>query len=252
MKTGRKGALPGAVLVSILVCGMSCKTVKEDRQACPCVLSVEMKGLPAYPVALFVNGSAAGEAQGDTTLLVRVEGGGTATVMAVSGAVPSGDGEVWIPYGEQSPPLYSFFGQADCTGESAQLEVRMRKHFCTLGVRFSGPEGWGTPLQAALRGSVGGLSPETGTPLSGAFRAPVQGTSARLPRQESGDPLWLDIMFRDSVLRSFPLGTYLEKAGYDWAAADLPDTRVEVDISVTSVRFTTPGWTTGRDIEIRI
>ena len=82
MFTGRAGILAAC---SGRVIWMSCSAVMEDRRACPCNLSVELKGLPAYPAALYVNGSAAGEALGDTTLTVWVETGGMATVTVVAG-----------------------------------------------------------------------------------------------------------------------------------------------------------------------
>ena len=243
----------------------------EDRRACPCNLSVELEGLPAYPATLYVNGSAAGEALGDTTLTVWVETGGMATVTVVAGAVPSSDRVVWIPYGKASAPLYVFGADVDCTGESAFVRAQMRKQFCTLNLYFKGlteganPQGASAiffatagcapsvrPVSVAIRGSVNGYSLEEGKPLPGAFRCSVEGTSARLPRQRPGDPLWLDIVLRDSVLRSFPLGTYLEEAGYDWTAPDLPDRDLEIDISVTSIRFRSGTWNEVRELDLVI
>ena len=228
----------------------------EDRRECPCNLSVELNGLPAYPAALLVNGSAAGEALGDTTLTVWVETGGMATVTVVAGAVPSSDRVVWIPYGKESAPLYVFGADVDCTGESAFVRVRMQKQFCTLNLYFKGlAEGCAPsvrPVSVAIRGSVNGYSLVEGKPIPGAFRCSVEGTSARLPRQRLGDPLWLDIVLRDSVLRSFPLGTYLEEAGYDWTAPDLPDRDLEIDISVTSIRFRSGTWNEVRELDLVI
>ena len=262
--TGRTGIL-GAL--SIIVFWMSCNVVMEDRRECPCNLSVQMKGLPASPAVLYVNGSVAGKAYGDTTLTVWVEGGGTASVTVVAGAVPSSDWVVRIPYGEASAPLYVFGAEVDCTGESAFVQARLQKQFCTLNLYFKGlteganPQGASAiffategcapsvrPVSVAIRGSVNGYSLVEGKPLPGAFRCGVEGTSARLPRQNPGDPLWLDLVMQDSVLRSFPLGTYLEEAGYDWTAPDLPDRDLEIDISVSSIRFQTGTWSTVREL----
>ena len=270
--TGRTGIL-GAL--SIIVFWMSCNVVMEDRRECPCNLSVQMKGLPASPALLYVNGSVAGKAYGDTTLTVWVEGGGTASVTVVAGAVPSSDRVVWIPYGEASTPLYVFGAEVDCTGESAFVQARLQKQFCTLNLYFKGltegdvtegaqpsvakmiadaPCGFAPsvnnsqPFSVSIRGSVNGYSLVEGKPLPGAFRCCVEGTSVRLPRQNPGDPLWLDLVMQDSVLRSFPLGTYLEEAGYDWTALDLPDRDLEIDISVSSIRFQTGTWSTVREL----
>ena len=274
MQAGRTGMFWTAV--SVILFGVSCNVVMENRRECPCTLSVRLEGLPAYPVTLLVNDSVVGKAHADTTFHVWVETGGTATVTAVSGADPLPDLQVRIPYGEASPPLYVFRGTADCTGESAFVQVHMQKHFCTLSLRFAGlpegavPEGANpqgasaiklategcapsdSPVVVAIRGSVNGYSLVEGEPLQGAFRCRVQATSARIPRHRPGDPLWLDITLQDSVLRSFPLGTYLEKAGYDWTAPDLPDRDVEMDISVTSIRFRSDTWSTVCELDLVI
>lgn len=242
-----------AWLLTGIVCLASCNVVREERQECPCILSVEMKGLPAYPVTLLVDGQAAGVARRDTTLNVWVEKGGMALVMAVSGAAPSDSLTVRIPYGREAPELYVYTAVADCTGEHARVAVHMHKHYCALNVRFAGPPGWGNPLTVALRGEVNGFSLENGRPLGGAFYCRLDtSSSCRLPRQDPEDPLWLDILLEDNVLRSFPLGTYLENAGYDWNAPDLSDKALDIDIRVTAIRFQTGLWSTVEKLEIVI
>lgn len=247
--------LPGRVgtLAAVVFVFASCNAVKEERRQCPCILSVEMEGLPAYPAALYVNDSLAGEARRDTTLQLWVEKGGNASLVAVSGARPSEDLTVRIPYGRQAPPLYGYRDVADCTADYARARVSMNRHFCTLSVRFTGPPGWGAPLSVALRGSVNGFSLRDGEPLEGEFYCRLDGTSScRVPRHRPGDPLWMDIVLEDNVLRSFPLGTYLEQAGFDWTAPDLPDQAVDVDVSVSSIRFQTGGWSQVENLEIVI
>ena len=224
----------------------------EKRQDCPCILSVHMKDLPACPAALYVNDSLAGTAQRDSVLGIWVYGG-SANLVAVSGAVPADDLLVCIPYGLQAPSLYAWRATVDCTGETARADVRLRKHFCTLSLRFTGPPGWGKPLSVAVRGSVNGYSLADGQPLEGAFYCLLSGSGeCRLPRQRADDPLWLDIVLEDRILRSFPLGTYLEAAGYDWYAPDLGDRALEVDVSVTHIRFTSALWSTTQELEIVI
>lgn len=239
--------------MAAVVIMLSCNVVKEERQDCPCILSVHMKDLPAWPAALYVNGSPAGAAQRDTVLGVWVSGG-TASLTVVSGAVPTPDSlTVRIPYGLQAPPLYAWRANVDCRGETARADVCLRKHFCTLSLRFTGPPGWGRPLSVAVRGSVNGYSLDGGHPLEGAFYCLLSGSGeCRLPRQRAGDPLWLDIVLEDRILRSFPLGLYLEAAGYDWYAPDLEDRALEVDVSVTHIRFASAQWSTTQQLEIVI
>lgn len=249
---GRAGAL-----VAVLVTLLSCNAVKEKRQDCPCILSVQMKELPAYPAVLFVNGSPAGTAQRDSVLSLWVDGG-LAALAAVAGALPSDKLEIRIPYGLQAPPLYAWRDTVDCTGETALARVHLRKQYCALDIRIKGilaPGGSVSPrmLSVAVRGSVNGYSLADGQPLEGAFRCLLPGSGVcRLPRQRAGDPLWLDIVLEDRVLRSFPLGTYLESAGYDWYAPDLEDRTLEVDISLTRIRFQCALWSITQELEIVI
>lgn len=268
---GRTGTL-GAALLGALVFWTSCGAVKEERQECPCVLSVQLKDLPAYPVTLYLNGSVAGEALRDTTLQLWAEKGGQVTLTAVSGAIPAGGDAVTIPYGEQAPALYAYRAQADCTGECAQAVVRMYKHFCTLTLRFkgvlegkgpevaikgdnapSGPFPSGNSISAAVRGGVNGFSLDEGRPLEGAFSCRMDSSlSCRVPRQRPGDPLWLDLVLPDSLVRSFPLGALLEEAGYDWTAPDLADQALEADLSMYTIRFQKGDWSSVEALSIVI
>lgn len=266
-----------AAILGSVVFWTSCSVVKEERQECPCILSVELKALPAYPVALLVNGRAAGEARRDTTMQLWVEKGGQAMLTAVSGASPAEDFAVRVPFGEQAPPLYAYRARADCTGDQVRASVQMSKHFCTLTLRFKGipegnrPEGALTPflatsglfpsgsfpsgysISAMVRGGVNGFSLDEGRPLEGPFSYRMDGSlSCRIPRQRPGDALWLDLVLQEGVVRSFPLGTYLEKAGYDWTAPDLADASIEADFAVHSIRFLTDDGSRVQELQIVI
>ena len=233
-------------LICLLITLLSCNAVKEKRQDCPCILSVHMPG----PAALYMNGSPAGTAQRDSVLSLWVYGG-SAALVAVSGAEAGDSLEVRIPYGLQAPPLYAWRATVDCTGETARADVRLRKHYCALNVVVSGAPS--RVLSVAVRGNVNGYFLARGEPLEGAFRCLLSGSGVcRLPRQRAGDPLWLDIVLEDRVVRSFPLGTYLEAAGYDWHAPDLEDRTLEVDVSVTHIRFSSALWSTVKELEIVI
>ena len=240
------------ILVSILFL-MSCNAVKEDRRYCPCTLSVVLEDLPAYPVWVYVNGAPAGEATGDTTLVVWVERGPEAYVQAFSGACPAEDGLVHIPYGSPSPPLCIFSGRADCRGESGSLRVHMQRQYCMLQLEVDGPGAWGDPYWAEIRGFAAGLDPRDGMPVPGDFHCRLdRDYRCRLPRQRPQDPLWLDIAMADGVIRSFPLGTYLASSAYDWEAADLKDIHLSVNLSISEICMSTDLWRTVIPLEIAI
>lgn len=225
--------------LSVVLVLESCNAVLENRQDCPCTLSVVMEDVPEYPVRLYVNGEWAGEALCDTTLQVWVERGTEASVLAISGMYPDEAGLADIPYGDQCPPVYVFSGMADCRQESGSIRVVMQKHFSTLSLNFGGK----VPFQAEVRGCVKGLAIPEGDPLPGEFHCRLDDDfCCRLPRQREDDQLWLDIVLNDGVLRSFPLDAYLRASAFDWEAPDLGDISLQVDLSATEICFARQEW----------
>lgn len=246
-------------MLSVVLLGIeltSCSAVWEDRSSCPCALSVEMKDLPEYPVWLYVNGMPAGEATRDTTLLVRVEKGPEAAVLGLSGARPDGNGRVQIPYGSPCPPLYAYPASADCRGDTGLLPLSLfvTRHFSTLSLSFGGTEAGGrVPFLVDVRGCVAGIALPGGTPVAGPFRCRLsRDYSCRLPRQNPEDPLWLDVMLEDGVVRSFPLDGLLRASAYDWAAPMLADISLQVNLSVTDIHFTLGQWKSSFPLQISI
>lgn len=232
----------------LLVCltWVSCSVVKEDRTHCPCALRVDLYQLPASPVSLSLTAEGFREeltVRGDTTLLVQVPRGGV-QLLAVAGAgLPQGDA-FRIPSGYDSPPLYLHTEWLETRADSARVQVQLHKHFCTLSLGFDGPEGWGEPYWAEVRGRVNGLGLD-GMPREGDFSCRLdRGGSVRLPRQEADEELWLDIAMPDRVVRSFALGNYMQEAGYDWSAPDLEDLSLQVLLSVTTLHIRSRHWST--------
>lgn len=243
---------PGPVLLAAVLC-LSCKLVVEDRRECPCSLAVELRAVPAFPAQLYLDGMAVGEVRRDTTLRVQVEKGPVALVSALAGAVPSEDGMVRIPLGSEAPPLYAGTLRADCSADTARVRLPLYRQHCFLQLQVNAPPGWGTPYSVEVRGGVDGWSLLDGSPTRGPFHcSALAGLSCRLPRQGPEDPLWLDIAMQDRILRSFPLGDLLRQAGYAWDAPDLPDIPLQLELSVTAVRFLLPGWEAVEPLEIAL
>ena len=145
-------------------------SVKENRAACPCGMTLELAGLPVRPVVLDVAGegfSWTEVVQADTVLVLPVPKG-EMTVSAVGGALAEGDGIVRIPAGEEAPPLYLFHADVSTEAEQVFLPVMLHKQFCTLELLFKGPPGYGPPFEAAVEGFYGGWTPD-GSPVPGPF-----------------------------------------------------------------------------------
>ena len=237
---------------------LSSCSIKENRAACPCALTLELTGLPVHPVVLGLAGegySYTEVVQADTVVVLPVPKG-ELTVSAVGGALAEGDGNVRIPEGEEAPPLYLF--RADVSTASVEqliLPVLMHKQFCALELVFTGPPGYGPPFEVAVEGAVGGWLPD-GSPAGGPFSrrllpGPDGRATLRLPRQ-ADDSLLMHIVFSDQIVRTFALGSYIAATGYDWTAPDLADLTLQVDISLTSITISTDLWTSTEDVELWI
>jgi len=232
-------------------------SIKEDRAACPCALTVELTGLPVRPVVLGVAGerySLTEIVQADTVLVLPVPKGEMA-VSAVGGALAEGDGSVRIPEGEEAPPLYLFYAEVSTFAEQVVLPVLLHKQFCGLELLFSGPAGYGPPFEVEVEGAVGGWLPD-GSPSPGPFSrrllpGPDGRATLRLPRQ-GDDSLLMHIVFSDRIVRTFALGSYIAASGYDWTTPDLDDLTLRVDISLTSVTFSTDLWSKTEEIDVFI
>ena len=234
----------GLGAIACLLALLSC-SVKENRTLCPCALSIALSHLPG-PVSVQVvagDHSATYTARQDTVMLVQVPKG-KIRLMAVCGARLEPEENLEIPYGYECPPIYLYSDLVNTLCDSTSVCVQLNKHFCTLSLLFDGPEGWGEPFWAQIRGKVSGLDRE-GHPTEGDFSCRLDaGFTARLPRQAPEEELWLDITTPDHVVRTFALGTYMLQAGYDWTSPDLDDLPLQMRLSVTELLLQTGLWKT--------
>ena len=246
--------LPGLLLALWTLASCS---VREDRSACPCRLTLDLEDLRVKPVMLTVKGEGYAHAElvpSDTVLVLKVPRG-EVSVSVAGGAFPEGDGGVRIPVGEEAPPLYLFQADISADAEQVILPVRLYKQFCALELLFSGPPGYGPPFEVEVTGDYDGWLRD-GSPAPGDFSRrllPDRDGRAliRLPRQ-GDDTLLMHIVFSDQVVRTFSLGGYLAASGYDWTAPDLEDLTLQVDLSLTSVTLTSDLWSHSEDIELWI
>lgn len=229
-------------LLAGLLLLLSC-SVKEDRELCPCALSIELSHLPGPVTVQVVAGEhrASYSARNDTVMLVQVPKG-KIRLMAVSGVKLEPEENLQIPYGYECPPVYLYSDLVNTLCDSTTVAVQLNKHFCSLSLSFDGPAGWGEPYWAQIRGGIDGLDRD-GQPVEGDFSCRLDtGFTVRLPRQEPERELWLDITLPDQIVRTFPLGTYMQESGYDWTATDLADLPLEIRLSVTELLVRSPLW----------
>ena len=266
---------------------LSSCSIKEDRDGCPCWMTVEMPGQAGYDgekvgqdgrspvgagddrcVVLRLRGNSDEDAvdyEYQVTEAVRVDVGaleyevprGSVGVSAVAfgNEIPvragydekaagyDGD-EIRVPVGEQMDSLYGFFKMYHTRCESVLCDVELHKEFCTVSFTL-GEDGYTSPYRIEVWGNVAGVSAWDLMPLDGDFRfAPSLENGVyqvRVPRQVDSS-LELVMVEDSEIVDRLPLGEYIARSGYDWAAEDLADVNVALDLEMQQVMITVSGW----------
>lgn len=198
---------------------LSSCSIKEDRDGCPCWMTVDLSDVAesrwkspevqsniehqdvtkspesrsnvAENVLLRLRGNSdedAVEYEYQMTEAVRADAGtleyevprGSVGVSAVNPV------RLTIPVGEQMDSLYGFFKMYHTRCESVLCDVELHKEFCTVSFTL-GDEGYSSPYDIEVWGNVAGVSAWDLMPVKGDFRyAPVQKNGVyqvRVPRQ---------------------------------------------------------------------
>ncbi len=161
--------------------------------------------------------------------------------------------EIRVPVGEQMDSLYGFFKMYHTRCESVLCDVDLHKEFCTVSFTL-GDEGYSSPYDIEVWGNVAGVSAWDLIPVKGDFRyAPVQKNGVyqvRVPRQEDNSLELVMVEMPDqvghdgerAVVDRLPLGEYIALSGYDWAAEDLADVHIALDMEKQQVMITVSDW----------
>ena len=235
----RAGSLIFPVLVVVSTFILSCQIVKEDRELCPCSLTIDVCGAHG-DVRLLLEGTSFQMdtvINGDSSFTLRVPRPDV-RLTAVSGA--EWDGGVMIEEGQECPPLFLGVCRIGTDSEKAVCVSPLHKAYCQVDMQFKCPPGW-KPLPVVVSGNVCGYGRD-GNPLEGAFRCGAEPGAAgrctfRIPRQRDASLL---LTFGSSW--TFSLGEYLLQSGYDWGEADLRDVALDIDISLTDISFRIDSW----------
>ncbi len=276
----------------IVVCAASCGcSVREDRDSCPCRFRLDFSGVDTslvWSADLCLRGA------GGFVFSERIDfeefcgdegadgfGGmmeipvprGEIDVMVWSGTGGLlSDSGIFIPVGEDCPPVCFHASTVGAYGEEHEERVVMRRNHCVMTVRLTGEvfdEGDGLSDAGAdfsflvVRGNVCGYMAD-GTPAAGEFRHEmvmrddgsgsgeggvvsdvdddyVAWGTVVLPRQ-TDESLALEVMGGGDVLRRFNVGGDIVESGYDWSEPDLKDLTVDIEIAVTELRLRIGKW----------
>ena len=241
--------------------------VKEDRDECPCWMTVEMPDRVGHDgsVVLRLHGN---YDDGAMDYAYKVSESIKADVGILEYEVPRGSigvsvvnsARLVVPVGEQMDSLYGFFKPYHTRCESVKCDVELHKEFCTVSFTLV-DEHYESPYDIEVRGNISGVSPWDLVPVSGAFKyAPVAEEGVyrlRVPRQvdASLEMVMLEMLGQAgydgeraeddgerAVVSRFPLGEYIIRSGYDWSATDLSDVSVALDLEKQQVMVTVSGW----------
>ena len=249
-----KISAPGILIVLFVLFGIIGCSVKEERDACPCRLFLDLTSvdiMDCSPVQLYIMSEDGIEYEAefnndnfqDTCILVvpRKE----LDIVLWSG----GDGYMdnnglTIPLGEDSPPVYIHSRNLLAHGESVHDVVTLEKNYCILGVDFVDPD---RVQGLALRGDVAGFD-RYGRPVGGEFCvcSHVDSLSGLhntfyVPRQV-GNSLYLDVEEASGKVKTFPIHEYISEFGYDWKDRNLNDLNMLLEYTPVGVSITIRGW----------
>ena len=239
------------IMIMTVMMFLSSCFVKEDRDGCPCWMTVEMPDRVGHDgsVVLRLHGN---YDEGAMDYAYKVSESIKADVGILEYEVPRGSigvsvvnsARLVVPVGEQMDSLYGFFKMYHTRCESVRSKVKLHKEFCTVSFTLV-DEHYESPYDIEVRGNVSGVSPWDLVPVSGAFKyAPVAEEGVyrvRIPRQVDAS-LEMVMLSNQEIVSRFPLGEYIIKSGYDWAAKDLSDVSVALDLEKQQVMVTVSGW----------
>ena len=257
------------VLLGVLCLAASC-TVKDERSVMPSYLQIIFapsdSPAPGASDMLTVSTLSEGydtfrygnafapESRPDGLLLSVPRGYTKVGVFGVLTNASVSDDILSVPTGTEADPLWAHASVADCRREHARDTVRLHKQYCNLtvtSVNQDGSEGFGFRVEAPVAGmDVYSLSPVFTT----IYRTPLRRLEGnryevRLPRQGNDNGITRQISLTlvspdGEALKDYPLGEYMQKAGYDWSELDLADFEVDIDFVRQTVIVHVLDWDT--------
>lgn len=225
-------------------------SIKEDREICPCFLTVVRpdSGVGSQGEVFWCL------AAGDYRLEGEIEEGEKQNcdievprtvirliaVSGISGGFYDNSG-FRIEEGESFPPVYYYKTDLDARCNSLRDTIRLHKNYSRVILMGDIPESF----TYILNGTACGYDWD-GNILKGVFRSQFSqdetGFCCRVPRQEDSS-LRLELYQEGELVRSFPIGDIISESGFNWAAEDLEDIEISLDYQETGVNCTVNGWT---------
>lgn len=165
----------------------------------------------------------------DTVIVKMLVAGGPASLDA---------GGLVIKEGEDCPYVYQFSNVLDCCADETKDTIVLLKKFALLRCEINNVDDLHGELQYEVEGDVCGYD-IFAEPSQGPFRCVIGMEDISLARKtglislpkQVDESLRLNVKTsRGQLVRTFAIGEYIEKSGYDWNADNLEDIEIEIDL----------------------
>ena len=241
------------LLFSVTIVVVASCSIKEDRSACPCVLTVSLQ---------------------ETTENVMISGWNDENKIIYDILKPDGkecpikyrvprdrceisaiigyeelvlsDDVLLIPEGSQMSCLYACASVVDTDSETAECEVNFKKNHVKVNLSFRNSDTALCPYDIQVRGTVAGIEMKTLSPVRGNFVCTPETNDGKgyefvIPRQMD-ESLSVDLMRGNEKYDTIALGSIIASTGYDWTADELADIDLVIDLPMGEISITVSGW----------
>ncbi len=247
------------IIISVMIFMTAC-SIKEDREKCPCILTIDISGCHEWSDDLSLKGWKGSKSLFGMSASAKDFPGG------ISITVPKGavsyfarsplehsrqEGRiVSIKEGNESDPLFAYRTSLVADNEEMYDKVVMHKQFANFNISFAHKDGFEAGVDSVIiSAQYSGLNLEDLSPVKGSFNFVSAGSdgffSIRIPRQEEDSAIEIDIMHDGEVLREIDLSSLLSEKGYSWKDEDLDDVWLDFDIGKSSVKVGFTEWEDG-------
>ncbi|MGM9736841.1 MAG: hypothetical protein ACI3ZT_00340 [Candidatus Cryptobacteroides sp.] len=246
--------------IAVLVFASESCSLKEDRIACPCMLTVyfgnatDADGEAILTVSTELSGRNGRQSGGQGFLIQEsilpsdYQYGYTeevpraeidvSAIQGLKNSTLSGN-NVIIAYGSDSDRLFIYSETIDCQCEKASATARLHKDWASLEISTGNYGELSGRLEITVSGNINGVDILSGKPAEGKFECQARlfdedfGTyELNLPRQIKGKrELFIKMtdIGEGKELLHCCLSDILETAGYDWDKENLDDIRLDFD-----------------------
>lgn len=232
-------------------------TVKEDRDGCPCFLTIDLSRCHEYGKALSVKGwrgkstlfgvaAFAGEYPDGLTVSIPKGTVRYSVCSPLTAASRLKGMSVLTREGEQCDPLFAYAASVTADAEAVYDRVILHKQYARLNISFTNTDGSYAGVDSVtVRADYNAISLKDLTPEAGNFRHGASSENGfftvRVPRQGDGE-LSLDIIHDGAAIKTIDLGSAIRESGFSWKNEDLDDIWLDFDAGTFGYNVKIEEW----------